>query len=85
LANIQDEQDFLEKAAGWEYFYDLVRLHYGEGVDGKTPFEKLKEFGHDLPEEFVLFPSIILDAISSDWLLQTGNDLLAHYRLNCGQ
>ena len=48
-------------------------------MEGKTLFEKLKESGYNLPEEFALFPPVILDAISTDWLLQTGNDLLAQY------
>jgi len=79
LLNVQNEQEFLEKAVGWEYFYNLVRPHYGKGMNGKAPFEKLKELGYDLPEEFTLLPPVILDTISTDWLLKTGNDLLAHY------
>ncbi|HFB07028.1 MAG TPA: hypothetical protein ENJ92_01145 [Chloroflexi bacterium] len=57
----------------------MVRPHYGEDMNGKTPFGKLKELGYDLPEEFALFPPVILDTISTDCLLQTGNNLLAHY------
>ncbi|MCL0093188.1 hypothetical protein M1N92_06030, partial [Dehalococcoidia bacterium] len=79
LLNIQNGQELLEKAMGWQYFYNLVRPHYGTGMNGKTPFEKLKDLSYDLPEEFALFPPVILDTISTDWLLETGNDLLAHY------
>ncbi|MCL6579763.1 MAG: helix-turn-helix domain-containing protein [Candidatus Bathyarchaeota archaeon] len=79
LGSIWSEQDFLRKALGWVYFYNLVRPHYGKDMNGKTPFEKLRELGYGLPEEFALFPPIILDTISTDWLLETGNDLLAHY------
>jgi len=50
-------------------------------MNGKPPFEKLRCLGYDLPQDFALFPPVILDIISTDWLLQTGNDLLAHY--NC--
>ena len=50
-------------------------------MEGKTPFEKLKDLGYDLPEESAVFPPVILDAISTDWLLETGNDVLAHYKL----
>ena len=81
LLDIQDRQQFLNKASGWEYFYNMVRPHYGEDMNGKTPFGKLKELGYDLPEEFALFPPVILDTISTDCLLQTGNNLLAHYKL----
>jgi len=48
----------------------------------KTLFEKLKELGYDLPREFTLFPPVILDIISTAWLLQTGNDLRANYMLH---
>jgi len=82
LLSIQNEQEFLDKAASWEYFSNLVRPHYGKGMEGKTPFEKLKELGYDLPQGFAVFPPIMLDAISTDWLLETGNDLLAHYKLD---
>jgi hypothetical protein len=79
LLSINNDEEFLKKAAGWEYFSNLVRPHYGKGMEGQAPFGKLKELGYDLPEEFALFPPLILDAISTDWLLETGNDLLAPY------
>ena len=82
LLSIQNEQELLEKAASWGYFSNLVRPHYGKGMEGKTPFEKLKELGYHLPEEFAVFPPVTLDTISTDWLLETGNDLLAHYTNN---
>ena len=66
---------------GWEYFYNLVRPHYGKGMNGKAPFEKLRELGYDLPKEFTLLPPIILDTISTTWLLETGNALLIHYNI----
>ncbi|MCL0078818.1 hypothetical protein M1O56_04035 [Dehalococcoidia bacterium] len=48
---------------GWQY-YSLVRPHYGTGMNGKMPFE-LKDLSYDLPEEFALFPPLILDTIST--------------------
>jgi hypothetical protein len=45
----------------------------------ETFFEKLRGLGYDLPEKFALFPPVILDRISSNWLLEAGNDLLACY------
>lgn len=38
LSTIQDTHQLLHKAAGWVYFYNLVRPHYGEGMGGKPPF-----------------------------------------------
>ena len=60
LLNIQSGQELVEKAVGWEYFHNLVRPHYGKGMNGKAPFEKLKDLGYDLPQEFALFPPVIL-------------------------
>lgn len=79
LLDIQDRKQFLDKASGWEYFYNMVRLHYGEDMNGKPPFEKLRGLAYALPEEFALFPPVILGTISADCLLQTGNNLLAYY------
>jgi transposase len=79
LAGIHNRRELLQRAAGWVYFYNLVRPHYGAGMEGKSPFEKLRELGYELPEEFALFPPIILDRVGVDWALEGGNDLLAHY------
>jgi len=48
-------------------------------MDGKPPFQKLQELGYNLPEEFELFPPVVLDTFSATWTLQGGNNLLAHY------
>jgi hypothetical protein len=83
LAKMQSEEGFLRKGAGWVYYYNLKRPHYGERMDGKPPFWKLRELGSDRPEEFALFPPLVLDRISADWALawalRGGNDLLAHH------
>ena len=41
---------FLRKAQRWQYYYDVERPHFGVGMDGKTPIEKLRELGFDLPQ-----------------------------------
>ena len=41
-------------------------VHFGAGIGGKTPFTKLRDLRIDMPEEFVLFPPLILDRISAD-------------------
>lgn len=79
LLRIGDTQELLRKAAGWVFFYNLVRPHYGHGMGGKPPFAKLRELGYDVPERFALFPPLLLDTISADWAVEGGNDLLAHY------
>lgn len=34
LLDIQYRQQFLDKASGWEYFYNLARPHYGKDMNG---------------------------------------------------
>ena len=33
----------------------------------------------NVPKEFLLLPPIVLDRISTEWVLGPGNDLLTHY------
>ncbi len=78
LDQVPTEAGFLHKAAGWVCSYNLERPHYGEGMDGKPPFQVLRELGHGLPREVALFPPLALGRISADWALRVGNDLPAH-------
>jgi len=48
-------------------------------MDGKLPFEKLKEFYYNLPEQFAFLPLIILDDVSAFWQIRGGNHLLTPY------
>jgi len=47
--------------------------------NGRSPFEKLKDLGYNLPEEFALLPPIILDDVSTFWTVRGGNNLLTPY------
>jgi len=51
-------------------------------MNGKTPYEKLKESGYNLPIEFCAFPPVILDKISPSLVLnfskKGGNDLCVY-------
>lgn len=58
----------------------MKRPHFGKGMEGKPPFEKLKEFYCNLPDKFALLPPIILDDISTFWQVRGGNDLLTPYK-----
>ena len=66
----------------WDRF-NLQRPYDRASTEGKSPFSKVRELGCDLPEEFALFPPLVLDRISADWALawplRGGNDLLAHH------
>lgn len=45
-------------------------------IEGKTLFEKLMSLGYGLPRELALLPSVILNPVSTDCILQTSNNLL---------
>jgi len=62
-----------------DYWYNVKRPHFGKGMDGRSPFEKLKDLGYNLPEEFALLPPIILDDVSTFWAVRGGNNLLTPY------
>ena len=39
----------------------------GPTSEQKTPIEKLRELGFDLPNEFAAFPGILLDEVAVTW------------------
>jgi|Deesub1362A_J573_1020465.scaffolds.fasta_scaffold33944_1 hypothetical protein len=36
-------------------------------MEGKTPMEKLRELGLNLPDEFAAFPVVLLDEVAVTW------------------
>ncbi len=54
-------------------------MHSGQGMGGVSPWRKLRELEVKVPVEFALLPLILLDHISTDWVLGLGNNLLTHY------
>ena len=79
ILKIKDEKDFLSKAQAWQYVYNVKRPHFGEGMNGKTPLEKLNEYCYNLNEKFAMFPVIILDEVSSDIITSWGGNKLPAY------
>ena len=79
LLEIKNEEEFLNFGRKWIYWYNTGRPHFGDKMNGKTPYEKLKESGYNLPIEFCAFPPVILDKISPSLVLnfskKGGNDL----------
>jgi len=73
----RNTEEYLDNAFPWQVFYDLYRPHYGVGMNGLTPMEKLRELGVDVPDEFVLFPPVELDRIATAIVLQAGYDVPA--------
>ena len=79
LQSIRDERELVKLAARWVYYYNVQRPHMGEGMEGLSPWQKLTQLGVRVPEEFAVLPPIVLDGISTGWVLGPGNDLLTHY------
>jgi hypothetical protein len=77
---MRDERELLRRAAQWVYYYNVERLHMGEGMEEVSPWRKLRELGVKVPKEFAVLPPIVLDRISTDWVLGPGNHLLTHYK-----
>lgn len=80
------EREFIRLAAWWEYTYNTLRKHYGKGLYGITPFEKLRQYYPWAPKQICLFPTIILDYVSGSRKLNTpyltgGQHVLDNYIL----
>ena len=76
---MRDERELVKRAAQWVYYYNVEREHSGQEMGGVSPWRRLRELGVNVPVEFALLPPIVLDRISTDWVLGPGNDLLTHY------
>ena len=67
----------------WLYVYNVLRPHFGSGMEQRPPLAALRHLGYTGDDCIALLPPILLDPISSDLLLscdqQGGNDLLAYY------
>ena len=82
---IQTPEDLLRYAGRWLVFYNMLRPHYGAGMEGRPPFTVLKHLGYTGPDSLAAFPPLLLDTLSTDLLLacspqEGGNDLLAYYK-----
>jgi hypothetical protein len=50
-------------------------------MNTKVPLEAPKELSYDLTLEFAFTSHVILDSVSTNWLLETGTCVLAFYNL----
>jgi len=80
LGRAKTAEEFLKMAQRWQYYYNVERPHFGAGMEGKSPLERLRELGFDLPDEFAAFPVIPLDEVAVIWASKEGHHVLAHYR-----
>ena len=82
LLQIRDERELLKRAAQWVSYDNVARRHSGAGMDGRSPWQKLRQLGVQAPVEFAMLPPIVLDRIATDWVLGPGNNLLTHYTIH---
>jgi len=61
LLKVKSELDFIRLGAWWQKVYNLVRPHME--LNNTTPYEKLKSLSYAVPQEFCLFPTLILDRL----------------------
>jgi hypothetical protein len=75
--------EFMGMAAKWLRYYNVRRRHFGVGMDGMTPLEKLKSLIPWISAGVVLFPVVLLekvyDSIPSYPTTKSGNHVQAHY------
>jgi hypothetical protein len=61
LLKAKSELEFIKLAAWWQKVYNTIRTNMGLG--DLTPYQKLKSLGYFIPQEFCLFPTLILDCL----------------------
>jgi putative transposase len=70
----KNSDDMLKSAQAWQYVYNVKRPHFGKGMGGLSPVEKLHSLGYNhLNDNFALLPVILLDDLNP---LLPGNDVL---------
>ena len=67
LGEVTTTGEFLALAQRYQWYYNVERPHFGAGMGGKTPMEKLRELGLDLPDEFAAFPVVLPDEVAVIW------------------
>ena len=86
LLNLENSDHFLQVAARWTYFYNVLRPHFGYDMHQSPPLDALRRLDYNGPDSIALFPPLLLDPISTDLLLacdpEVGNDLLAQYTIS---
>ena len=83
LLHAKDTTHLLTLALHWLYFYNVIRPHFGKGMNRKPPLEVLNHLGYNGPATVAAMPPILLDEISTALAVachqDPGNDLLATY------
>jgi len=78
LEKISSTSVFLRKGQQWQDTWNSLRQHWGHGMDGRSPLQKLSESGILVPEKVLHFPVLLLDDVLR--VVRGGNYLCTHYR-----
>lgn len=58
---LKNKTSFLQEAAGYYHFFNFLRPHRGINMNGKTPFEMIKQGNFIKPKRLMEFPTMILE------------------------
>ncbi|MCL0091791.1 integrase core domain-containing protein [Dehalococcoidales bacterium] len=61
LLKIKSESQFIRLGQWWQKVYNTIKSHME--LDDLTPYQKLRSLGYTIPQEFCLFPTLILDRL----------------------
>lgn len=63
LPRLDNREDFLVKAQRYQDTFNVLRQHWGIGMNGKSPLDKLRECETLGAEKLIAFPVVIIDEI----------------------
>ena len=81
VLHIHNEQDLLNEALGYAYYYNNVREHSALGY--KTPFAHLKEQLPEINDDIRVVRPIMLDEVAVGLGPWSGYNVLAQYHVDC--
>ena len=59
----QNSSEFIFRAQRWQDTWNVARPHFGIAMDGKTPLDKLIDFGITCPNNLLQFPVFLLEQL----------------------
>ncbi|RMD59331.1 hypothetical protein D6821_01465 [Candidatus Parcubacteria bacterium] len=61
ILKAKSEIQYIKLGQWWQKVYNTIRPHME--LDDLTPYQKLRSLGYTTPQEFCLFPTLILDKL----------------------